>query len=259
MNEESFRFKQFTVHQDKCAKKGGTDAVLLGSWLNPARANRILDIGTGSGIIALMLAQKTQAEIDAIDIDECAYLQAKENFRISPWFERLHIIHQSFQEYSEKSPERYDLIVSNPPYFHHASKPNGESRLNARHNDLLSFKEIVEGVKRLLVPSGIFCLILPSREGIEFMELAQKRGLFCNRIVKIKTKPDRPEKRVIMVFSYDLSVIREESLITNDMNGNYTDEYIELTREYYIGLKQNPDQDSSKQMPFSSSSLSTGK
>src|ERR1043166_5945137 len=128
MGETSFRFRQFTVHQDKCAMKVGTDAVLLGAWVNPGSAKRILDIGTGTGLIALMLAQKSTAKIDAVDIDEEAFLQARENFRISPWFQRLGIYHQTFQEFAQENSDKYDLIVSNPPYFKETKIPMEESR-----------------------------------------------------------------------------------------------------------------------------------
>src|SRR3954470_3745964 len=150
MGDTSFRFKNFTVHQDKCAMKVGTDSVLLGSWLNPGNAKEILDIGTGSGIIALMIAQKSIADIDAIDIDHNAYLQARENFLISPWFFRLHASQCSLQEFSNESGKKYDLMISNPPYFHHASKPLKEERIQARHHDTLTFDDLVEGVKKLL-------------------------------------------------------------------------------------------------------------
>ena len=150
--------------------KVGTDAVLLGSWVDPKSAEHILDIGTGTGLIALMLAQKSPAEIDAVDIDENACRQAEENFNSSPWAGRVHIFHQSFQEFSTTTKLQYDLVVSNPPYFHHASKPPEEARLNARHNDQLSFIELAEGVKKILNSSGRFCLILPSKEGFEFID-----------------------------------------------------------------------------------------
>ena len=187
MSDSAFRFRQFTIHQDKCAMKVGTDAVLLGSWVDPKNAHQILDIGTGTGLIALMLAQKSSAEIDAIDIDESACQQAKENFRISPWFSRVKIYHHSLQGFSETSEKKYDLIVSNPPYFHHASKPPEEARLNARHNDQLSFSELIAGVKKLLTDNGRFCLILPCKEGTEFIDLAQMSGLFCHEMMRIKT------------------------------------------------------------------------
>src|SRR5436190_6902240 len=146
MSETTFRFKQFTIHQDKCAMKVGTDSVLLGSWVDTAQATDILDIGTGSGIIALMLAQKSFAQIDAIDVDGNACEQAEENFKSSPWMDRLHVIHQSFQDYATGTEKKYDLIVSNPPYFQDAFKPAEESKLKAKHGDLLCFAELVDGV-----------------------------------------------------------------------------------------------------------------
>jgi tRNA1Val (adenine37-N6)-methyltransferase len=243
MSDETFRFKQFTIHQDKCAMKVGTDAVLLGSWVNPAAAYRILDIGTGTGLIALMLAQRSSCNIDAVDIDEKACLQARENFRISPWFLCLHVFHQSFQELARQSNLIYDLIVSNPPYFHHASKPSGESRLNARHNDLLAFQELIDGVKKILHPEGKFYLILPTKEGLEFMNMAQKADLFCTHLVKIRTKPNKPEKRLIMEFSKSLDTLTEEEIIIQNENNSFTEQYIKLTEEYYIALKNSPSTD----------------
>ena len=243
MSDEAFRFKQFTIHQDKCAMKVGTDAVLLGSWVNPSGAYRILDIGTGSGLIALMLAQKSSCNIDAVDIDENACLQARENFRISPWFLRMHVFHQSFQELARQSNLIYDLIVSNPPYFHHASKPSGESRLNARHNDLLAFTELIEGVKKILHPEGKFYLILPTKEGMEFMDLSQNSGLFCTHLVKIRTKPNKAEKRLIMEFSKEFGTVTEEELIIQNEDNSFTQQYIDLTFDYYIGLKNVPPSD----------------
>lgn len=240
MSDTTFRFRQFTVHQDKCAMKVGTDAVLLGSWINPGNAELILDVGSGTGLIALMIAQKSIAEIDAIDIDENAYLQTKENFRISPWFFRLHPIHRSFQQYASESDKKYDLIVSNPPFFQHASKPNEESRMNARHNDLLTFDEIIDGVRKLLNPNGEFVLILPTKEGMDFMDKAQRKGLFCNHLVKIKTRSGKQEKRLIMKFGYRFSLLSEEEIVIQEEDGTFTKEYIELTSDYYIQLRSSP-------------------
>ncbi len=243
MSDETFRFRQFTIHQERCAMKVGTDAVVLGSWVNPSIAHRILDIGTGTGLIALMLAQRSTCNIDAVDIDENACIQARENFKISPWFLRLHIFHQSFQELANQTDLLYDLIVSNPPYFHHASKPSGESRLNARHNDLLAFQELINGVVKLLHTQGKFFLILPTKEGIEFMDLAQNSGLFCQHLVKIRTKPNKPEKRLIMEFSKSFGTITEEELVIQNEDNSFTKQYIELTQEYYISLRTAPSSD----------------
>src|SRR5690349_21693086 len=165
MSETTFRFRQFTIHQDKCAMKVGTDAVLLGAWVNPNGSQRILDIGTGTGIIALMIAQKSSAEIHAVDIDEGAFLQCKENFRISPWYNRLFPHHLSFQEFACAAESTYDLVVSNPPYFHHASKPPEEQRSQARHHDQLTFEDLVKGTRKILSAEGKLCVILPIKEG----------------------------------------------------------------------------------------------
>jgi tRNA1Val (adenine37-N6)-methyltransferase len=237
MSETSFHFRQFTVHQEKCAMKVGTDAVLLGSWVNPSNAARILDIGSGTGLIALMLAQRSFATIDAIDIDENAFQQTRENFRISPWFERLNPFHISLQEFAKDKSPTYDLIVSNPPYFHHASKPNEESRMHARHNDFLTYDELIDGAIRLLNPTGNFCVILPFKEGMEFMDKAQKRGLFCRHLLRIKTRADKQEKRLIMRFAFQFGMLTDEELIIQQEDGSFTTEYIELTKEYYINLK----------------------
>ncbi len=220
--------------------KVGTDAVLLGSWVLPFSAVRILDVGTGTGLIALMLAQKSTAAIDAIDIDEGAYLQAKENFRISPWFNRLHIFHCSLQEFVKQNTEKYDLIVSNPPYFQHASKPFHESRSNARHNDSLTFAELVNGVKLLLTATGRFCVILPQKEGMEFMDHAHMNGLFCHHLVRVKTKASKPEKRLMMEFGFRFGLLTEEELIIQEEDNSFTENYISLTKEYYLNLKSTP-------------------
>ncbi len=237
MSESTFRFKQFTVHQEKCAMKVGTDAVLLGSWAVPGDSIRILDVGSGTGLIALMLAQKSEAEIDAIDIDENAYHQTKENFRISPWFFRLYPHHISLQEFAKDKVPAYDLIVTNPPYFHHASKPNDEARINARHSDVLCFDELIDGVIKLLLPSGRFCVILPCKEGMEFLDKAQKRGLFCRNLLRVRTRADKSEKRLLMQFSFQFGTMTDEEIIIQEEDGTFTEDYIELTKEYYINLK----------------------
>ncbi|MFZ7115181.1 MAG: tRNA1(Val) (adenine(37)-N6)-methyltransferase [Bacteroidota bacterium] len=237
MSETSFRFKQFTIHQEKCAMKVGTDAVLLGSWVLPENSNHVLDIGSGTGIISLMLAQKSEAEIDAIDIDENAYLQTKENFRISPWFFRLYPHHISLQEFAKDKAPSYDLIVTNPPYFHHASKPNVEARVNARHSEVLTFDELIDGTIRLLLPNGRLCVILPCKEGMEFLDKAQKRGLFCRNLLRVRTRSDKSEKRLLMQFSFQFGTMTDEEITIQEEDGTFTNDYIELTKEYYINLK----------------------
>lgn len=237
MSEGTFHFRHFTVHQDKCAMKVGTDAVLLGSWIEPRDAQRILDVGTGTGLIALMLAQKSEALIDAVDIDEGAYRQARENFLLSPWFFQLTPIHAAFQDFAANSKYGYDLIVSNPPYFHHASKPTGEARTAARHTDQLAYEDLIEGVKKLLHPNGRFCVILPFKEGMDFLDLAQQRGLFCQRLARIKTKPGKPEKRIMIEFGFRFGVMTEEEIVIQEEDNTFSAQYIRMTEDYYINLR----------------------
>jgi tRNA1Val (adenine37-N6)-methyltransferase len=188
-------------------------------------------------VIALMLAQKSDAHIDAIDIDREACCQANENFILSKWSERMTVTHRCFQEFSKQHTGKYDLIVTNPPYFHHASKPQIESRLNARHSEALTFDELIEGVVSLLKPDGRFCVILPYKEGLEFLDKAQRKGLFCYHLLRIKTKAYRLEKRLIMEFSFHFTPLTDEEIIIQLEDGCFTPEYIELTREYYLQLK----------------------
>ncbi len=178
MSSQEFVFKQFTILQDKCAMKVGTDAVLLGSWVNTSNTKKVLDIGTGTGIISLMLAQKSDATIDAIDIDANACMQALQNASNCRWKDRIHIHHISLQQFAASSDHRYDLIVSNPPYFVDSSKASEESRTNARHTDQLPFDDLLNGVLNLLSPEGKFYVILPTKESQVFREMAEKQHLF---------------------------------------------------------------------------------
>jgi tRNA1Val (adenine37-N6)-methyltransferase len=238
MPSNTFAFKQFTVKQDKCAMKVGTDAVLLGSWVTPEGAASILDIGTGTGVIALMLAQRSKAVIDAIDIDPNACVQAKENVSVSPWSARVNILHESFQTYSLRSEKKYDLIVSNPPFFVDSSKASGLERTISRHTDLLPYNELIEGILRLLKPDGRFCVILPSKEGELFRDMTAQKQLNLCKLTRVRTRADKAtEKRLLMQFERKPSSFSENTLvIEKDERHSYTDEYKELTKEYYLGF-----------------------
>lgn len=239
MPQETFVFKQFTIHQDKCPMKVGTDAVLLGAWIQPQQSKTILDIGTGTGILALMLAQKSTAAIDAIDVDIEAIAQAKENVEFCKWRERIKVSHTSLQKYVKECPHKYDLIVSNPPYFTDSSKSPEEGRTLARHNDFLPFVELVEGVVALLEPKGKFYVILPTKEAGILKELAEKKGLRLSRLLRVRTKHDKAtEKRHIMQFEFNQTSFNEETIvIENEGRHEYTEEYKLLTRDYYINFK----------------------
>ncbi len=237
MTSNDFRFKQFVVKQDKCAMKVGTDGVLLGAWIQAGPSKTVLDIGAGTGLIALMIAQKSNARIDAIDIDENATLQADENFRLSPWSQRLNAIHESVQSYTSHTANRYDLIVSNPPYFMGAHPAPSEARNIARHMDQsLSIEELTYCVIRLLNPDGRFCVILPHMEGLRFMDYAKSQGMYVRHLTKVKTKALKQEKRLMMELRLEAGETIEDELIIQEEDLSFTTAYKELTKDYYLGL-----------------------
>ena len=238
MPNTSFAFKQFTIKQNLCAMKVGTDAVLLGAWVNPQQAKRILDIGTGTGIIALMLAQKSNASIVAIDIDELAIQQAKENRDACPFKNEIEISLNSVQQFALNTSQHFDLIVTNPPYFEQSLKSADEQRSHARHADVLPFEELLEAVKKLLAEKGKFCVILPRLEAEKFTSLAEKKGLHLSKLLRIKSRTDKPEaKRHIMQFEFVATEFSESTLvIEEEVRHQYTDEYKELTKNYYINF-----------------------
>lgn len=235
MPNQEFAFKQFTIHQEKCAMKVGTDAVLLGAWVTPNNPKAILDIGTGTGVIALMIAQKTEGIIDAIEIDENAFEQATENVAASKWKDRVNVHHTSLQDFSKNATHKYDLIVSNPPYFVDSFKSNAEARNSARHADQLPFSELIKGVLNLLDENGAFCVIMPVTEGYKLRELAVANNLYLTRLTLIKTKKEKTEKRFIMQFEkQNKKLIETELVIEKNDRHAYTAEYIELTKDYYL-------------------------
>jgi tRNA1Val (adenine37-N6)-methyltransferase len=237
MSNGSFAFKQFTIKQDKCAMKVGTDAVLLGAWIIPNGSKKILDIGTGTGIIALMLAQKSPASILAIDIDKDSTEQAQLNVAQSN-FRNIVVENISFQALAQITNEKFNLIVTNPPYFIDSLKSNDGNRTIARHADLLPFEDLLSGVKKLLDEKGKFCLILPKKEAELFREMAKQKGLYLSKLLRIRTRSDKDsEKRHIMQFEFKETEFSESTLvIESDRNMKYSDEYRELTKDYYLNF-----------------------
>lgn len=238
MPQNTFAFKQFTITQDRCAMKVGTDAVLLGAWVKTYGSRRILDIGTGTGVIALMLAQKSGAEIDAIDIDTDAVDEAKKNVANSPWAERVHVQHISLQDFARIADHQYDLIVSNPPYFVDSLLSTEANRTTARHTIHLSFEELVKGAAKLLSKEGKLCVILPPKEGEQFIAFALVQGLHLTRITRVRTTPEKSEKRLLMQFAFTPKPQLSESILVIEKDPSkrhsWTDEYKELTKEYYL-------------------------
>jgi tRNA1Val (adenine37-N6)-methyltransferase len=232
-----FTFKQFSVQQDKTAMKVGTDGVLLAAW-TPINHNpfSVLDIGAGTGIIALMLAQRTHAEqIDALEIDEEAYEQAVENFENSPWGDRLFCFHAGLDEFIEEPEDEYDLIVSNPPFYSENYKTENEQRDLARFQDAMPFEELIEAADLMLSENGIFAVILPFKEEKNFIALAKEAELYPVKITRVKGTPTSDIKRSLLAFSRnEIHNIAIDELIIETDRHVYTPEYIELTKDFYL-------------------------
>lgn len=234
MANSYFSFKQFTVNQEKTAFKVGTDGVLLGAAADPTGCRRILDVGTGTGLIALMLAQRSDSDIVAIEPDHNSFLQASENIRISRWNSRISILNCRLQDYFP-GDIKFDLIVSNPPYFINSLK-NPDTVLSAtRHNISLSQEELLGGASRLLDQCGKFQVIMPYAEGIILIAAASGFGLFCNSILKIKSVPSSPVRRLIISFSREKLPVTERFLtIEKGRRHDFTEDYKNLTRDFYL-------------------------
>jgi len=233
-----FKFKQFTVKQDRCAMKIGTDGVLLGAWTslknNPFS---VLDIGAGTGILSLMMAQRSYAEqIEAIEIDDDAYEQCAENFENSPWNDRLFCYHASLLEFVEEVEDAFDLIICNPPFYSEDYKTENKSRDLARFNDAMPFKHIIYAVAHLLVEDGIFSIIIPKKEESDFIELASAVGLHPQRILHVKGNPDADVKRSLIELSYMENEVEISELIIETDRHNYTEDYINLTKDFYLKM-----------------------
>jgi tRNA1Val (adenine37-N6)-methyltransferase len=234
-----FQFKQFSVQQDKCAMKVGTDAVLLGAWC-PINNNpfSILDIGAGTGIVSLMLAQRTNAEqIDAIEIDEHAYEQCVENFEASPWPYRLFCFHAGLDEFVDEPEDEYDIIISNPPFYSENYKTDNDSRDLARFQEALPFEELVEAADLLLSENGLFAVIIPYKEEQRFIDLCAQVELFPVKITRVKGSHTTPIVRSLLAFKrYELSVLEADELVIEINRHEYTDDYTELTKEFYLKM-----------------------
>lgn len=233
-----FIFKQFTVHQNQCAMKVGTDGVLLGAWTSlENHPQSILDIGAGTGLIALQLAQRSTAEtIDAIELDENAYEQCVFNFEASPWGDRLFCYHAGFDEFVDEIEDKYDLIVSNPPFYSEEMGSGNVSRDQARQNSSLPFDGLVKGVSGLLSGKGIFSVIVPYKEEQRFVDLAQVSGLYPKRITRVKGNPQVEYKRSLMEFGFSKMAIEESELTIERVRHEYTEEYIRLTEAFYLKM-----------------------
>ena len=234
MNRKPFKFKQFSIFQDKTAMKVGTDGVLLGAWAD-CLGKDILDIGTGTGLISMMLAQRfPQSQIDAIEIDENAYYQAKENFENTPFQNRLSIYFTSLQAY--KTDKKYDLIVSNPPFFTVNDLNEFDARKQARQEETLTFSDLLKKTALLLNKDGLASFIIPYDRMLEFCEIAAENALKVSKTTQIKGNETSPVKRVLLEFSFQEKE-RKENLLTIEVERHrYTEDYINLTKDFYLKM-----------------------
>ena len=229
-----FSFKRFTVYHDKCAMKVGTDGVLLGAWTHVDTSQRILDIGTGSGLVALMLAQRCEASITAIDIDSEAVEQAQINIDASDWKERLEVYHTALCKFS---PEHlFDTIVSNPPYFVDSLKCSDIQRNTARHNDTLTSEQLFGNVSRMLCLEGEFSLVLPFEQPESAISIGEKYGLYPTRHTRVITRPGLPPKRSLLAFKKHPEEYIPQDLVIELERHVYSKEYIALTKEFYLKM-----------------------
>ena len=239
-----FKFKKFSVEQDRCAMQIGTDGVLLGAWTPiPSTTFSVLDIGTGTGIIALIVAQRSNAgpnqvgQIDALEIDEDAYEQATENFENSPWSDRLFCFHAGLDELIDEPEDEYDLIISNPPFYTENFKTDNEQRDLARFEDAMPFEMLVEAADLLLSENGIFSVIIPFKEEENFLTLAKEFELFPMKITRVKGNSTSEIKRSLLAFKrFETQKIEIDELIIETERHVYTAEYIALTKDFYLKM-----------------------
>ncbi len=233
MKDQAFRFKQFSVVQNKCAMKVNTDGVLLGAWANVSVAKRILDIGTGTGVIALMMAQRNnEAIIGAIDIDQGAYLQAKENVEQSPWRERLNVFDTPLQKFEPGL--LYDLIISNPPYFVNDFKSGNAQKDVARHSITLSYEDLLAGINRLLAPAGRANLVLPVFNLALLQTLSGRLGLFVSRLCEVTAVDAKPPYLALIQLERGEKEIEKTVLCIQNGQGDFTEQYKQVAKDFYL-------------------------
>lgn len=232
-----FRFKQFTIEQEHAAMKVGTDGVLLGAWTSiPEPGSRVLDVGCGTGLIALMIAQRTRGvNVDALEIDPSSAGQAKENFRNSPWKDRISCFQTSFQDYASRCSKLYDLIICNPPFFSASSKTPSKEKNLARHDDSLNLEDIFKCAVPLMTKKGILSLVLPSEKEVQALELIADFNLYCNRLTRVKPAPGKSVKRVLMECSpYQAIPVEDELSIETGARHSYSKDFNNLIEAFYL-------------------------
>lgn len=230
-----FQFKQFRINQEKAAMKVGIDGVLLGAWANLNGATRVLDVGAGTGLLALMVAQRCQAQVDAVELELYAAEEAAQNFQNSKWRGRLQLTCCSFQDYG--TDEKYDHIISNPPFFENSPKSADQRRTQARHADTLSLKELLEKSIQLLTPNGKVSLILPSDKEKRLIELLERFDLTFSRIARVSPDEKKVPHRLLVELAKSVMTTEQTTItIREAVSGKYSGQYRELTKEFYLAI-----------------------
>jgi tRNA1Val (adenine37-N6)-methyltransferase len=237
MPNDYFQFKNFIIEQDKCAMKVGTDGVLLGAWVNVNSVKRALDVGTGTGLIAIMLAQRSDAIIDAIEIEKVAAKQAKENTLNCPWKNRINLYPISLQEFIRKKKDDYDLIVSNPPFFTNSYTNTDSGRKLARHDDMLNMDYLFSVTTGLLSGNGRLAIIYPS----DMLNTIRRKAADCNlrliRLTEVFPTPEKKSNRILAEFSFQQGSVEKNKIIIEDHGRHkYSKEYIEMTNDFYLNF-----------------------
>ena len=234
-----FQFKQFTIQQNNCAMKVCTDACLFGAWVadeltSISQAGNYLDIGAGTGLLSLILAQKTSAFIDAVEIDKAAFEQAKENIYQSPWREKISIINTDINAFDTN--KKYDCIISNPPFFEGDLKSSNSNKNAAKHDTTLTLQQLLQVVDKTLQQEGYFAILLPYHRTDFFIEAAAKSTLFLSKKVLVKQTPGHDYFRVILLFRRQQKIVSNEEIIIKDETNNYTEAFVGLLKDYYLFL-----------------------
>jgi len=241
MEQPPFRFKRFLVEQTGVAHPVGTDGVLLGAWTEIDGAHKILDIGTGSGLIALMLAQRTEnctpAHITGVELHDESCGCATGNFSRSPWASRLSIVHCAIQEFEPRTDEKFDLIVSNPPFFTETVVSPQRLRRISRSAATLGPGDLLHAVKRLMTENGRFCTILPPAEGYRLCEWGALAGLYCTRLTRMHPRRDKVVERLLIQLERNPYPYRQSSLVIYSSGEQYAPEFLQLTGEFYLTPK----------------------
>lgn len=238
MANDWFQFKQFLIKQDKTAMKVGTDGVLLGSWANLPEKGRALDVGVGTGLLSLMIAQRnSELCIDGVEIERNAYLQACENVDSSKWADRIHFYNASFKDFAVSTTENYDLIICNPPFYRTKNPGQNAQRAIARHADSLDLTDLITYSKKVLNRNGIICLILPAEQLDVSMEIAQSESLHLQRLTYLKPTPHKDPHRVLLQYGKMKIELEEKTIIIEEFGRHkYSNEFIQLMKPFYLNL-----------------------